>query len=233
MRCPTLAELPPPPPGKTGWPWTVESPQLPETMQGKLWPRISIVTPNYNQSQFIEETIRSVLLQGYPDLEYIVMDGGSADDSVSKIEKYERFLTSWRSERDSGQADALNSGFAKANGNILAYINSDDRYEQCAFSEIAKRWSMAGANFDRLLICGAVQDFYNDRTLGKFHRPSPLRDIIAFAEGRRFLHQPGCFWSSDLWRRSPGFAPDLHYMFDSLFFTYLMMNTNVIQTITS
>jgi glycosyltransferase involved in cell wall biosynthesis len=233
MRCPTLAELPPPPPGKTGWPWTVESPQVPDTMPGgKSWPRISIVTPNYNQGQFIEETIRSVLLQGYPDLEYIVMDGGSCDGSVSKIKKYEKFLTFWVSQQDRGQADALNSGFAKVNGDILAYINSDDRYETGAFSEIATSWSKAGANFDRLLICGAVQDFYIDRTLGVLHQPSPLRDIIAFAEGRRFLHQPGCFWSSDLWRRSPGFASDLHYMFDSLFFTYLMMNTKVIQIIT-
>ena len=81
MRCPTLNELPPPPPGETGWPWTEESPQLPDAMpdpstssgQVAPWPRVSIVTPSYNQGQFIEETIRSVLLQGYPNLEYIVM----------------------------------------------------------------------------------------------------------------------------------------------------------------
>ena len=102
MGCPTLSELPPPPPGKTGWPfdmaqdrpWTEESPQLPDTMpdpstgslrpcsgqagQVRPWPRISIVTPLYNQAQFIEETIRSVLLQGYPNLEYIIIDGGAS-----------------------------------------------------------------------------------------------------------------------------------------------------------
>lgn len=233
MRCPTLTELPPPPPGKTGWPWTVESPQLPDTMpEGKPWPRISIVTPSYNQGQFIEETIRSVLLQGYPDVEYIVMDGGSVDDSVSKIKKYEKFITSWVSQRDGGQADALNTGFAKVNGQVLGYINSDDRYEPGAFSEIAKCWSMAGANPDRILICGAVQDFFDDGRLSVLHQASPLRDIIAFAESRRFLHQPGCFWSRDLWRRSPGFATDLHYAFDRLFFAYLMTNTKVIQIVT-
>ncbi|MFN5894237.1 MAG: glycosyltransferase, partial [Dolichospermum sp.] len=75
MRCPTLSELPPPPSGKTGWPWTQASPQLPDKMlDGSEWSKISIVTPNYNYGQFIEETIRSVLLQGYPNLEYIVLD---------------------------------------------------------------------------------------------------------------------------------------------------------------
>jgi cellulose synthase/poly-beta-1,6-N-acetylglucosamine synthase-like glycosyltransferase len=88
MHCPTLADLPPPPPAKSGWPWTLESAQLPETMpDGRSWPRISIITPSYNQGQFIEETIRSVLLQGYPDLEYIIMDGGSSDQSLDVIER--------------------------------------------------------------------------------------------------------------------------------------------------
>ena len=94
MRCPTLEELPPPPPGKTGWPWTEESPQLPDRMpDGSPWPRVTIVTPSLNQGTFIEETIRSVLLQGYPDLEYIIIDGGSTDDSVGAIQKYEKWFT--------------------------------------------------------------------------------------------------------------------------------------------
>jgi glycosyltransferase involved in cell wall biosynthesis len=138
MRCPTLKELPPPPPGKTGWPWTEESPQLPETLpNGQPWPQISIITPSYNQAQFIEETIRSVLLQGYPNLEYIIMDGGSKDASVEIIRKYEPWLAYWVSEPDKGQGNAVNQGFKRSNGSILAWNNSDDIYEKGALSLVA------------------------------------------------------------------------------------------------
>lgn len=130
MHGPTLAKLPPPPPGKSGWPWTEESPPLPEAMpDGQPWPRISIVTPSYNQGQFIEETIRSVLLQGYPDLEYIIIDGSSTDESVEIIKKYEPWLASWVSESDRGQAHALNKGFSRATGEIFAWLNSDDTFQ--------------------------------------------------------------------------------------------------------
>ena len=132
MRCPTLRELPPPPPGKTGWPWTEETQPLPDTMpHGGEWPKISIVTPNYNYGQFIEETIRSVLLQGYPNLEYIVIDGGSTDDSVEIIKKYEPWLSYWVSEKDKGQTEAINKGFAKCTGHLFVWINADDTYRKC------------------------------------------------------------------------------------------------------
>ena len=98
MRRPTLAELPPSPRKKNGWPWTVEAVQLADTMvSGKPWPLISIVTPSYNHGQYIEETIRSILLQGYPNLEYIVIDGGSKDGTVDILRNYDRHIDFWQS----------------------------------------------------------------------------------------------------------------------------------------
>jgi glycosyltransferase involved in cell wall biosynthesis len=133
----TLKDLPLPPPGKSGWPWTMHSKPLPDTMpNGAEWPRLTIVTPSYNQGKFLEATIRSVLLQGYPNLEYIIIDGGSTDESVEVIKKYANYLYDWISEQDRGQADAINKGLKKSSGELLGWINSDDVYVKGAFHKI-------------------------------------------------------------------------------------------------
>src|ERR1043166_4155332 len=138
MRCPRLRELPPAPEGKKGWPWTEETfPEAEQTSSSPL--SISIVTPSYNQAAFLEETIRSVLLQGYPNLEYIVMDGGSTDGSVEIIKKYEKHLAYWTSEKDAGASDAIRKGFERATGSILAYLNSDDLYLPGAIHRLVNR----------------------------------------------------------------------------------------------
>jgi glycosyltransferase involved in cell wall biosynthesis len=135
---PQLEDLPIPSQGGTGWPWTEQTPQLPDRMpDGSPWPRISIVTPSYNQGQFIEETIRSVLLQGYPDYEFIIMDGGSTDNSVEIFKIYSSWLTYWASEPDRGQSHAINKGIQRATGEILFWINSDDLCLPGAFQKAA------------------------------------------------------------------------------------------------
>ena len=129
MRCPTLAELPPPPPERTGWPWTVDTPPVPSARpDGSPWPRISIVTPVFSAARTIESTMRSVIEQSYPNLEYIVMDGGSTDGTVRIIERYASHLTRWCTEPDGGQYNAIEKGFSQATGDIFCWINADDMF---------------------------------------------------------------------------------------------------------
>ena len=144
MHCPNLTELPPPPSGKKGWPWTEATPRLPDTMpDGPPWPRISIVTPSLNQGRYIEETIRSVLLQGYPDLEYIIIDGGSTDNSLEVIQKYAPWLTYWVSEPDKGQSHAINKGWRHSTGGFIGWLCADDILLPSAVVSSALYWCAA------------------------------------------------------------------------------------------
>ena len=112
---------------KTGWPWSLEdSIDTNDPSIDLEYPKITVLTPNYNYGHYLEETIRSVLLQGYPNLEYIIIDGGSTDNSTEIIKKYEPWLTYWVSEPDRGQTHAINKGLEKATGEIFNWINSDD-----------------------------------------------------------------------------------------------------------
>jgi glycosyltransferase involved in cell wall biosynthesis len=105
-------------------------------------PRISIVTPSFNQGQFLEDTILSVIGQHYPNLEYIVLDGGSSDNSIEIIKKYEKHLAYWVSEKDNGQSSAINRGFNMASGDILAWLNSDDMYLPGTLAYVASHFDL-------------------------------------------------------------------------------------------
>ncbi len=134
----TVTDLPAPPAGRSGWPWTVGSEIAGSPPRGHArWPSITIVTPSFNQGQYLEETIRSVLLQGYPDVEYIIFDGASTDDSIDVIKKYERWISHWRSEPDGSQSAAVNKGLRIAKGELVGWQNSDDYYYPSSFVSAA------------------------------------------------------------------------------------------------
>ena len=103
-----------------------------------MLPKLSIITPSLNQGKFLEETIPSVLNQNYPNLEYVIIDGGSTDNSVAIIKRYEKHLTYWISEQDNGQADAINKGFEKTTGDIINWINSDDLLAADSLNSLTK-----------------------------------------------------------------------------------------------
>lgn len=104
-------------------------------------PRITLITPSYNQGKYIEQTILSVLEQGYPNLEYIIMDGGSSDETVDIIKKYEKQLAYWESKPDKGQSDAINKGLQKSTGDVFNWLNSDDILEKGALQEVGKAFA--------------------------------------------------------------------------------------------
>lgn len=209
MSCPRLTELPAPPADKTGWPWTEETPPLPDTMpDGRAWPRISVVTVSFNQGQYIEETIRSILLQGYPNLEYIIIDGGSTDRSIEIIRKYEPWLAHWVSEPDRGQVDAINKGLARSTGDIFNFINSDDYLTPGALARI-------GASFgDADAVAGVVVNF--DETGHEEPLVSGELSAEKFAAGNfsTVYHQPGLWLRRDKVVACGGLDESLHYSFD-------------------
>lgn len=222
MRCPILSELPPPPEDKSGWPWTVESPQLPDAMEdGKPWPRISIITPSCNQGQFIEETIRSVLLQGYPDLEYVVIDGGSSDNSVAIIKKYERWLTYWISEGDRGQSDAIQKGCAHTTGIWNNWLNSDDILLPNALRVVANA-STCAPREALALAMSCIEIDKDGLMIGDARCPILARDVWSWLNGPTTIPQASTFIHHS------AFLVDvnLHYIMDCALHFSLMEANN-------
>ena len=174
-------------------------------------PRISVVTPSFNQGRFLGETIRSVLDQGYPHLEYVVIDGGSTDDSVDVIRSHEAQLASWVSEKDAGQYDAINKGFARTTGEVMAWLNSDDKYTPWALQVVGEifaqlpqvQWltTLLPLHWDARglpIRCRPVRGYSREAFFRGENLPREG------ASGGYFIQQESTFWRRSLWEKAGG-----------------------------
>lgn len=186
-------------------------------------PLFSIVTPSFNQARYLERTLRSVLEQDYPRVEYFVIDGGSADGSLEIIRKYAPRLAGWVSEPDRGQADAIAKGFARATGDILAWINSSDAYRSGAFRRVAELHVPGRPAF----FCGDVDVVgENEEVLG--FESAEYLDLDAMAFECVIPCQPGTFWSREAYARAGGVDPSYHYCMDVDLFVRLARVARVV-----
>jgi glycosyltransferase involved in cell wall biosynthesis len=183
-------------------------------------PKLSVITPSYNQGRFIERTIRSVLDQGYPNLEYVIVDGGSTDETVEVIRRYEDRLAWWVSEPDEGQSHAINKGIEGTTGEIVAYINSDDYYLPGAFETAVAALKRSGASW----VAGASLDLLDGDPpveLGVW-QPQPPSSSEGPLSGRQWwvlapwhVPQPSTFWRREVFGRYGPFRQDLSNAFDA------------------
>ena len=230
IRYPDLSELPAPPEGTGGWPWIVNSqPWIQVMPDGELWPKITLVTPSYNQAQYLECTIRSVLLQGYPNLEYIVIDGKSQDGSAKLIQKYEPWLTYWVSAPDLGQADALQNGFMRSTGERLGWLNSDDLLLPGALYQIGILHRLAPTS----LIAGSVINW--DTQSGQeeviHQRGLSLDSLLQLWKRSYRWHQPGLLFPRQAYEYVGGLDTSLRYGMDyDLLCRLLRLNLPVMYT---
>jgi glycosyltransferase involved in cell wall biosynthesis len=176
-------------------------------------PRLTIITPSLNQAQFLERTMRSVLDQGYPDLEYIVMDGGSTDGSVDILRRYDDRLAYWVSEPDEGQSWAINRGIERATGDVIAYINSDDYYLPGTFAAALPLFEDPSARW----VAGA-SEYWEDGTLDTvLPATQPVGPRAQWLRTSWYVPQASSFWRRDVFDEFGLLREDLHFVFDTEF----------------
>jgi glycosyltransferase involved in cell wall biosynthesis len=171
---------------------------------------ISVVTPTFNQDRYIEKTIQSVLSQDYPHVEYTIVDGGSTDNTLDVIKRYEHKLAWWVSEPDHGQTDAINKGFASARGDIYAWINSDDTYEPGAFATVVKylrKYPEVGMVYGD---CNYIDEAGN--VIGKFNAAQTNYQLLR--QGYTHIPQQTMFFRAELWKQIGPLDPSFYFAMD-------------------
>ena len=179
-------------------------------MKPAALPTVSIVTPSFNQARFLEAAIQSALSQDYPRIEYIIVDGGSTDGSADIIKKYSDKLAWWVSEKDRGQTDAINKGFARASGQIFAWINSDDTYEPRAVGQ-AVRFLLDHPEVGMVYAdCNYINE--QGRVIGKF--PAAQTDLPRLRRGYVHIPQQTMFFRAELWKQVGPLDPSFYFAMD-------------------
>jgi len=186
--------------------------------------KISIVTPSLNQGNYLEETIVSVLEQSYPDLEYIIIDGGSNDQSVEIIQKYEDRLKYWISEKDTGHGNALNKGFSHSSGDIMAWINSDDKYTPNSFRLVAEIFD----NFPHVMWIVGRNSWLDSEGVMTRSASAP-KNIYDFLLHRyAWIQQESVFWRRSLWEKAGGYInEDYKFMVDGELWTRFFLHAEL------
>ena len=173
--------------------------------------KFSIVTPSYNQGAYLEKTILSVIEQDWPNLEYIIIDGGSTDNSVEIIKKYEKHLTYWVSEKDRGQSHAINKGFAHATGDLFGWLNSDDFYAMGALKAVAEVYR---ANPTAGAIVGAGNMVNEAGVVLRSNPPFEVTIDALYHWADRYFWQPSCFFTKEAWNISGPLVEKFHFAMD-------------------
>lgn len=184
---------------------------------------VSIVTPSFNQDRYLEKTIQSVLAQDTPQIEYLIVDGGSTDGSLGILKKYEHKLAWWVSEKDKGQTDAINKGFARATGDILAWINSDDTYEPGAVAAAVnylQQHPEVGMVYGD---CNYIDEHGN--VIGKFH--ASQTDYRLLRRGYTHIPQQTMFFRADLWKQVGPLDPSFYFAMDYDLWTRIAARTQI------
>jgi len=188
-------------------------------------PRITVVTPSFNQGRFIEQTIQSVINQNYPNLEYIIIDGGSADNSLEIIKKYGNYLTFWESKKDQGQSDAIGKGFRRATGKLISWLNSDDMYFPGSLFKIAKAYLK---NPKASIYSGGVAFGESNGLIVNCSVPSLSLKIFS-KRGIFGYAQPSSFFNVETYKLSGGIDQSLYMRMDNdLMFRMLALNSNTV-----